>query len=60
MSISIKQFFYWGAGAIAVIALASAEPDLATILVLIIIVGVLLTHWKDYAGLLSIPYATKK
>lgn len=48
-----KQFFYWGIGAIALIALAGPLPDLATALVVLLIVGVLLTHWQDYVGLVS-------
>ena len=53
--ISIKYIFYWGVGALALIALADPYPDMATILVLILITGVVLTHAGQYVGLLTPP-----
>ena len=51
----IKHVFYWGVGAIALVALASPYPDLATMLALILIAGVVLTHAQDYAALFTPP-----
>ena len=48
MNVTAKQVFYWGISAIALVALASPMPDVATGLVVILIFAVLLTHWKDY------------
>lgn len=44
----VKQVYFWGVSALAMIALAGPLPDVATGLVLLLIVGVLLTHYKDY------------
>lgn len=49
MTLTIKQTFYWGIAALALIALAAPYPDVATGFAVLLIVGVLLTHWKDYA-----------
>jgi len=49
MSLTIKQTFYWGIAALALIALAAPYPDVATGFVVLLIVGVLLTHWKEYS-----------
>lgn len=54
----IKTFFYYGIGALALIALADYQPQLAILFIVILIAGVVLTHWSDYAGLLNVP-ATK-
>ena len=54
----LKTFFYWGVGALALIALADAQPQLAILLIVILIAGVLLTHWSDYTALINVP-ATK-
>ena len=56
---NIKYVFYWGVGAIALVALAGPYPELATMLVLVLIVGVVLTHYKDYIGLFTPPPAKK-
>jgi hypothetical protein len=53
--ISIKYIFYWGVAALALIALAGPAPDIATMFVLILITGVVLTHAKDYVGLFTPP-----
>lgn len=55
MSLEVKQVFYWGVAAMALLALAGPMPDIATGLAFLLIVGVLLTHWKDYAGYLNAP-----
>lgn len=55
---NIKVFFYYGIGALALIALANYQPQLAILLAVILIVGVLLTHWQDYTGLLNPPSGT--
>ncbi len=59
MNISIKYIIYWGVAAVALIALAGPMPDLATMFVLLLITGVVLTHYKDYAALFTPPKATK-
>ena len=53
--ISIKYVFYWGIAALALIALAGPMPDLATGFTVLLIVGVLLTHYQDYVKLFSPP-----
>ena len=55
MNYGTKQIFYWGVAALALVALAGAMPDLATMLVLVLIAGVVLTHYKDYVGLFTPP-----
>ena len=55
MSLEIKYVFYWGVAALALIALASSNPELATGFTVLLIAGVLLTHWSDYAKYLSPP-----
>lgn len=55
LSITIKDFFYYGVAMLAVLALASFLPKLAIVLVLILITGVLLTHWQDYVGFFQHP-----
>ncbi len=48
------QVVLWFLGAIALIALADPAPQIATMLVLLIILGTLLTNWdvyKTYLGL---------
>ncbi len=52
--ITAKQVFYWGIAALALIALASPYPDLATGFTVLLIAGVLLTHWKDYQAYLPL------
>jgi hypothetical protein len=52
---SIKYVFYWGIAALALIALAAPYPDLATGFTVLLIVGVVLTHYQDYIGLFSLP-----
>ena len=62
MSVAVKEFFYWGVGALALIALADPEPELATVLVIILIAGVFLTHASDYFTIFSAntPAVVKK
>lgn len=54
---SIKSVFYWGVAGLALVALAGPAPDLATILVLVLITGVVITHAQDYAALMNVPSA---
>jgi hypothetical protein len=45
----------WFLGAMALLALASPAPNIATLVVVILIVGLLLAHWKDtYAPFLGL------
>lgn len=45
----------WFLGAIALLALASPAPNIATLIVVILIVGSLLAHWDDtYKGYLGL------
>lgn len=37
----------WFVGAMALLALASPAPNVATMIVIILIVGLLLAHWSD-------------
>lgn len=55
MSIQVKQVFYWGIASMALLALAGPFPQVATGFVVLLIVGVLLTHWQDYTQYLAPP-----
>lgn len=45
----------WFLGAMALLALADPAPGIATLIVIILIVGLLLTHWQDtYAPFLGL------
>lgn len=50
MPANIKQVVYWIVAALALIALADPYPDVATMLAILLIAGVLLTHWKTYVS----------
>jgi hypothetical protein len=50
---NIKTFFFYGIGAASLIALAEYLPKVAIMFTIILIAGVFLTHWKEYAPLLS-------
>lgn len=58
-NVSIKYVFYWGIAALALIALAGPYPDMATGFTVLLIVGVVLTHYQDYIGLFNPPAAKK-
>lgn len=52
---SWHQAVLWFLGAVALLALAGPAPDIATLIVLILIVGLLLAHWQDtYAPFLGL------
>lgn len=53
--VSIKYVFYWGVAALALVALAGPMPNIATMLVLLLIAGVVLTHYQQYVGLFTPP-----
>jgi hypothetical protein len=55
MSLEVKQVFYWGIASMALLALAGPLPDVATGFAVLLIVGVLLTHWNDYKSYLHAP-----
>lgn len=42
-----RQVILWIIGALALIALAGPAPNVATWLVVLLIVGLLLAHWQD-------------
>lgn len=46
---------WWGVAAIALIALAAPFPNLATMFVVLLIVGDVLINYKSYTGLLTPP-----
>ncbi len=49
----VRHFFYFSIAALALIGFAAYQGKAAIIFTLILITGVLLTHWKDYAGYLT-------
>lgn len=53
MTVSYKGVVYWGVAALALVALAKPLPDVATVLAIILIAGVLLTHTTEYLTLLQ-------
>lgn len=42
-----RQIILWIIGALALIALAGPAPNIATLLIVIIIAGLVLYHWND-------------
>lgn len=62
MNITLKHFFYWAVGGLALIALADPYPDMATMLVVLLIIGVLLTHASTYISFVQgvTPPSVKK
>lgn len=55
MTANIRTFFYYGVGALALIALADFLPKAAIMFTIILVVGVVLTNWQVYAPFLSPP-----
>lgn len=55
---NFKTFLFWGIGALALIALAEYQPSAAIIFTVILLVGVLLTHWSQFSGLLTVQKST--
>lgn len=53
--ISVAYVFYWGIAAVGLLALAAPFPNLATGVVVLLIMGTVLIHFQDYQGLLSPP-----
>jgi len=53
--VNIKNIFYWGIAALALVALAGPYPDMATGFAVLLIIGVVLMHWNEYVGLLTPP-----
>lgn len=47
---NIKYMMYWSVAALALIALAGPAPDIATVLVFILIFGVFAGHAKEFAA----------
>jgi hypothetical protein len=54
-NVSLKYVFYWFIAALALVALAGPYPDMATGFTVLLIVGVLLTHYKEYTALFAPP-----
>lgn len=55
MNLSLKQTFYWGIAALALLALAGPYPGVATGFAVLLIAGVALTHWSDLQSYLQPP-----
>lgn len=53
--LALKQTFYYGIAAMALIALAGPYPRVATGFAVLLIIGVLFTHWGDYVSYLTPP-----
>lgn len=53
--LGLKQTFYYGIAGMALLALAGPYPRVATGFTVLLILGVLLTHWHDYVGYLTPP-----
>lgn len=51
---SWHQVVLWFLGAIALLALAAPAPNIATMIVVLLIVAVLLTNWTVYKSYLGI------
>jgi hypothetical protein len=55
MSVQMKTVFYYGVGALALVALAGYLPNVSIMFILLLIAGVFLTHWQDYTSYLIPP-----
>ena len=55
LNVDFKQMAYWGVGALALIALAGPAPDVATWLVIILLMLVVLSDVNLFTGLLAMP-----
>lgn len=55
MTNELKTALYWGISAVALVAFAGFAGKAAIMLAVLLVVGVLLIHWQDYAGLLNPP-----
>lgn len=53
--VNISFIWYWGVGGIMLLALAAPAPNIATMIMIILIAGVVLINWSDYSGLLNPP-----
>lgn len=60
--LNIKLFVLWSVGALAIIALADPYPDLATVLVVLLIAEALFSNLNTYLGIFSgdVKQATNK
>lgn len=58
MSSGAKEVILWILGALALIALAGPAPNVATLVVVVLIAGILLANWKIYAAYLT-PASSK-
>lgn len=50
---NIKYMIYWGVAALALIALAGPAPDVATLLAVILLVGVAAGHASELGGIIT-------
>ena len=55
MNVSLKYVMYWGIAALALVALSGPYPELATGFTVLLIVGVVLTHYQEYVGIFTLP-----
>lgn len=60
LQVNVKHMVYWIVAAMALIALASPAPDAATMFVVILLVGVVLSDVKMFTALLTPPPIAKK
>lgn len=54
MSTGAKTALLWALGALALIALAKPAPNVATMLVVVLIAGLVLANWQKYASYLAL------
>lgn len=59
LTIDFKQMVYWGVGALALIALAGPAPDIATWLVVLLLMLVVLSDVETFTNLLKPPTSKK-
>ena len=53
MSDGARTALLWALGALALIGLAKPAPQIATLVLVVLIAGILLANWKIYAGYLT-------
>jgi hypothetical protein len=52
MSAQAKEVLLWILGALALVALAGPAPNIATLLLVVLIAGIVLANWSIYAAYL--------
>lgn len=55
MNVTLKQVVYFGVASLSLIALAGPMPDVATGFIILLMLGTVITHYKDLAPYFALP-----